>query len=482
MIDLSTTTNAGQQTDPYYQEYPGAPGCADIAVIITAFNGAAFLDECAQSVLGQSLKPAAIVIVDDCSTRDNTLAVARSYERHGCRITRTPKNLGMCGARMFGLQGVTDPVIMFFDGDDVMPPDYLKTMRAELGANGFVYPGRQFFGSSFGRTGAHPPDRTALWSRNFCPSPSLMWRHVFDRAGAWQQANPEGTLPDWSLFLRMSGIAPFAASSMDCLVRRHESNYSGRRWDRPASEILGDTRTHAATLTVGMVYSGRLPQFQERWLATVAASLKVAGKTAELLVLDDSTDGFPMKSVGVRPEFTSVSIRRMPGSNFVERRKNPPLVSQFLAAAYNELLRCATGDLLWMIEDDILVPRNACRDLMRQILAAPGAPMPAACGCYRSRHNPERFILSSVMPSGEIINHTSPPVTPMPIQLTGTGCLMILRDLVRGMSFRPQWHHGAIRSNAHDWTFSSDLFTQNRPVMALPSVVCPHFHADGEFV
>lgn len=476
MIDLTSTT----QPD-YYQDYPCHPIHPDIAVIITAFECASYLDECVQSVLSQDLKPATIVIVDDCSKSDNTISVARAYERHGCRIVRPPQNQGMCGARSFGLTNVFDPVVMFFDGDDIMPPDYLSTMRAELGSNGFVYPGRQFFGSRFERTPAPHPDRAKLWSANYCPSPSLMWRHVFERAGGWQRANPEGTLPDWDLFLRMSGIAPFAASSVDCLVRKHERNFSGQSWSRPVSAIYGDTRCHASTLTVGMVYSGRVPEMQDQWLKAVAASLRTAGKRAELLILDDSKEGFDIKRVLTLPEFSSVNLRTIPGSNFADRRKNPPLVSQFLASAYNEMMDCAAGDLLWMIEDDILVPRNACHDLMRQILAAPGSPMPAACGCYRSRHDPKRFVLSFSGSDG-ITHAACPPSLNCPIQLTGTGCLMVLRDLVRGMKFRPQWTNGTIRSNAHDWTFSSDLFAQGRPVMVVPTVICPHFSADGEFV
>jgi glycosyltransferase involved in cell wall biosynthesis len=462
---------------------PRAPAKSDIAVIVTAHNSAAFLDECLKSVFSQNLRPQRVAVVDDCST-DDTLKVARSHERNGATVVKTPKNLGMCGARMFGLAGVDSPVVMFFDADDVMPPGYLSTMRGELGSNGFVYPGRDLFGEvnpHWPKLWPAPPaDRAKLWQQNYCPSPSLMWRHVFGQAGGWQVCNPEGTLPDWNLFLRMSAIAPFQRSAMNCRVRKHGGNFSSQKWARPLVEVYGDTRVHAATLTIGMVYSGRVPGLQRKWLRSVAQTLKAAGKTAELLILDDSANGFDVSLVCRRPEFT-VTHRRLHGSDFTDRRKNPPLVSQFLAGACNDLLRCATGDVLWIIEDDIIVPRNACADLLKQLLAGEEGATPAVCGAYHSRHDPRRFVLSSV--AGEAVKPWSDlPLSAEPVQLTGTGCLMILRDLVQGMAFRPQWHLGAVCSNAHDWTFSSDLFERGTPVMVVPSVVCPHHTNAREFV
>lgn len=488
MIDLSASSPPNAPTpQPYdYQDDPPSPcaserwnGRPDIGVVVTAFNGARFLKECVDSILGQDLPPERLVIVDDFSESDNTLAVARSFEQFGVKVLRTPKNLGMCGARTLGLQEVFCPVIMCFDGDDIMPPKYLSTMRRELGRNGFVYPGRQFFGTRSEKLPAPEADRANLWKQNFCPSPSLMWRHVFDQAGGWQVPCEEGTAPDWDLFLRMSGIAPFAPSSMNCVIRKHDRNFSSTKWGRHWSAIHGDVRYHAATITVGLVYSGRVAEMLPRWVETVAASLVKAGKTAHLMILNDSTEDV---IAGRLPQgFSGMTVHNLQGPSFDERRANPPLISQFLAGACNRLLREATGDILWIIEDDIMVPVNACQDLLRQILCSQGSPIPAACGYYRSRHSPDRFVLGSNT-DGRIIHEASPPTTAKPVQLTGTGCLMILRDLVKGMTFKPKWSDEIRSVNAHDWTFSSDLFDQNRPVIVVPAVWCPHHHDAHSFV
>jgi len=473
MTDLTSTT------DPYdqYATHPcGCPGSSgsDIAVIVTAHNSAAYLAECLESILSQSLPPEKIVVVDDHSKGDNTLAVAHAFEQHGVTVLRTPKNLGMCGARMHGLAETNSPVIMFFDGDDVMPTGYLETMRSELGNHGFVYPGRQFFGSRNDRIAAPAADRARLWRQNYCPSPSLMWRHVFESIGGWQIANPEGTLPDWDLFLRMSRISSFAPSRMDVLVRKHDTNFSGQHFPRQLSEIYGDTRAHAATITVGVVYSGRMSHgFFVRWMAHSGRSINAAGKKAQLLIIDDSADG--LEGFGGR----DTSIIRIERDR--SKKMTPHEVSRFLAGCYNRLKRESTGDLLWLIEDDMLVPVNACQDLMNTLLRSPGAPVAAACGCYRSRHHPDRFVLSS-FDGMSVVHSKSPPARPTPVQLTGTGCLMMNRDLVKDVDFEPQWRCNGIVSNAHDWTFSSKLFDQGRPVIALPSVVCPHFRSEDAFV
>jgi GT2 family glycosyltransferase len=480
MIDLASTEEYATEYQPIRACRGSDNSChSDITVIVTAHNSAAYLRECVESILGQTLAPEKIIVVDDFSTLDNTLAIAHAFEQHGVLVLRTPKNLGMCEARMFGLEHTNSPFILFFDGDDIMPSTCLEVMRREIGNHGFVYPGRQFFGSRTTLIKAPVADRGALWRQNYCPSPSLMRRHVFEAAGGWQKANTEGTLPDWNLFLRMSRISSFCASSIDILVRKHDSNFSGQQFPRPISEIYADTRVHAATVTVGMVYSGRLGErFLHQSLAHISNSLHQAGKTAELFIQDDSPDGMGA-ILKTGPVFHSVRVER------IHRKRDQKLtahnVSRLLARSYNRIKRQSSGDLLWLVEDDMIVPSNAAKDLMSAILCSQSAPIPAACGCYKSRHNPDRFVLSFF--DGRSVVHTkNMPVKPSPVQLTGTGCLMMLRDLVEDVEFDPMWRNNGVVSNAHDWTFSSKLFDQGRPVIALPSIYCPHFGSESAFV
>ena len=485
MLDLTSTN------DGYYEYH--VEGCSthgsadiprDIAAIVTTHNSAAFLHECMQSIMAQTLQPEQIVIVDDCSTNDNTLAVARAYEQHGVKVLQTPKNLGMCGARIHGLQQTNSPVVMFFDGDDVMPPDALMTMRRELGPHSFVYPGRTMFEGDVTNITAHRPAppacRKKLWTNNYCPSPSLMWRHTYEAAGGWQKPNDEGTLPDWDLFLRMSGRGTFAPSVIDMLVRRHDNNYSRKPWSRPLAEIYGDTRVHAATVSVGIVYSGRL---KEEGLSLVlqhlANSLAIAGKEAELIIIDDSRDGLAEVIISAPCQFSSIKSDRIHRDR--SAKLSPHEVSRMLASAYNRLLDISTGDLLWMVEDDMLVPANAAKDLIDTIMRSPDSPKAAACGCYRSRHHPERFILATS--DGKTVTHAKTlPQSPTPVRLTGTGCLMVLKDMLGDIRFSPQWRSGSIVSNAHDWTFSDQLWQANMAIQALPQVVCPHLQTATSFV
>ena len=50
----------------------------DIAVIIPAYNSGKYLGEAIESAMGQTLRPAEIVVVDDCST-DGTGELAGAY-------------------------------------------------------------------------------------------------------------------------------------------------------------------------------------------------------------------------------------------------------------------------------------------------------------------------------------------------------------------------------------------------------------------
>ncbi|MCC6882336.1 MAG: glycosyltransferase family 2 protein [Verrucomicrobiales bacterium] len=119
-----------------------------VAIIVIGHNGAAFLGECLASVFAQTVTPDEIQYVDDAST-DDSLEVARSFADRGLQIVALPENVGMNAARMAGFDRSTAPLLLFVDGDNVLPPDYLAIMAAELAARpdaAFTCPGKRFIG------------------------------------------------------------------------------------------------------------------------------------------------------------------------------------------------------------------------------------------------------------------------------------------------------------------------------------------------
>lgn len=99
-----------------------------ITVIVPVYNRAGLLTRCLDSIAAQSLRPLALIIVDNNST-DNSLEVARKWaDRHSgdlsVSILSEPRP-GAAQARQTGLESVQTEWVHFFDSDDVMAPDIL---------------------------------------------------------------------------------------------------------------------------------------------------------------------------------------------------------------------------------------------------------------------------------------------------------------------------------------------------------------------
>lgn len=105
-----------------------------ITVIVPAYNAAATLGACLESLCRQTRPPLEIIVVDDCS-RDGTADVAR---RHGAKVIALGQNSGPGVARNAGAAAAVGEILAFTDSDCVPPPDWLERITAPLEAAGVV--------------------------------------------------------------------------------------------------------------------------------------------------------------------------------------------------------------------------------------------------------------------------------------------------------------------------------------------------------
>ncbi len=89
------------------------------SIIVTIYNGEAFLTQCLDSILKNSAGNYELIIIDDGST-DGTGVICEDYEgRHDhVRYVRTP-NRGIGNARQAGIEAASGEYIIFVDGDDL---------------------------------------------------------------------------------------------------------------------------------------------------------------------------------------------------------------------------------------------------------------------------------------------------------------------------------------------------------------------------
>ena len=117
-----------------------------ISIVIPVYNVHQFLDDCINSVLGQTYKDFELILVNDGST-DRSLEICRKYADADSRVVVIDKpNGGVGSTRNVGIDASRGQWITFIDSDDRVAWDYLESMAGAISDNtDFVQSGIKFF-------------------------------------------------------------------------------------------------------------------------------------------------------------------------------------------------------------------------------------------------------------------------------------------------------------------------------------------------
>ena len=101
-----------------------------VSILIPAYNAAAYLPQCLDSILKQTYRDLQVVIVDDGS-KDNTLEVCRECAEKDARIeVYNQENQGVAATRNHLLDKVKGDYVLFVDADDWIEPDMVEYMTS----------------------------------------------------------------------------------------------------------------------------------------------------------------------------------------------------------------------------------------------------------------------------------------------------------------------------------------------------------------
>lgn len=200
-----------------------------ISVVIPVFNGETFLAEALESALGQTHRPAEVIVVDDGSTDASAAIAARHAPRVLC--LRRP-HAGPAAARNAGVERARSPWIAFLDADDWWEPWALERLAgAALGD-----PAPDLVSARSRLVWADPEaervDRlrfgTAVEAVGAIPLMGnlLVRRPVFERLGGFDPGLSRGEDTDWYLRLKEAGIAIRRLDEVVHLYRRHPASLS----------------------------------------------------------------------------------------------------------------------------------------------------------------------------------------------------------------------------------------------------------------
>lgn len=107
-----------------------------MSVVVPAYDTAAYLPACLDSLLAQTHRELEVVVVDDGSP-DDSAAIATTYAERDPRVRLVrQENGGLGAARNTGLRHATGEVIAFADSDDVVPPEAYAALLRQLRRTG----------------------------------------------------------------------------------------------------------------------------------------------------------------------------------------------------------------------------------------------------------------------------------------------------------------------------------------------------------
>lgn len=111
-----------------------------VSVVIPLYNAEAYIEDCLQSVLAQTLQDIEVLVVDDKGTDHSVQRVqqlAANHPRgHQIRLIEMPQNSRAGMARNAGIEQAQGDYIAFVDSDDRIAPDMLERLYQLAEANG----------------------------------------------------------------------------------------------------------------------------------------------------------------------------------------------------------------------------------------------------------------------------------------------------------------------------------------------------------
>ena len=98
-----------------------------ISIIITYYNLGEFIQDCINSIKNQQYQNYEIIVVNDCSDEKNS-AILNNFNDKKIKIVSLSENKGQLQAFKEGLSHSKGEFICMVDADDVLLPNYLKTL------------------------------------------------------------------------------------------------------------------------------------------------------------------------------------------------------------------------------------------------------------------------------------------------------------------------------------------------------------------
>lgn len=166
-------------------------GMGNVSVVITSYNQNEMIRETVDSVRRQTLRPDAIIVVDDGSTDPASVHVLDELEQADDITVVRQGNAGPSAARNVGIRAARTDYVTVLDGDDRLLPTFLETTVGLLDGDASAVAASGWL-RTFGvldavvkSTGGTIAD---FLSRNACPATFTFRRSVWEACGGYDES------------------------------------------------------------------------------------------------------------------------------------------------------------------------------------------------------------------------------------------------------------------------------------------------------
>jgi glycosyltransferase involved in cell wall biosynthesis len=171
-----------------------------VAIAVTAFNCGDFLADAIGSVRSQHDQDWRCAVIYDPAEHEG---VVRAVTEHESRIIPVPSpRIDVCNARNSAFAVVPGELMIALDGDDLLSPDYVSTLRAAMARVDvrIAYSGTEYVGLELGRMIEVPYSRRTHAIRNMIVSAAMFRRSDFERVQGYDP-HPDNHYEDWELWV-----------------------------------------------------------------------------------------------------------------------------------------------------------------------------------------------------------------------------------------------------------------------------------------
>lgn len=235
---------------------------ARVAVLVPCRDDGGLVADAVHSVVED--EPVEILVVDDASSDETTLASLDALESEGVRVLRLPRQVGVAAARTIALRETRAPYVFPLDADDLLVPGALAAMADRLDEDpgaAACFGEYEEFGTQAGvRSVPHEIDPYRVALSNEWGAPMLR-RSVLEEIDGWLPAGEDALAfpyEDWHVWMSLAErgargvhmgagfvtyrrrIAPRRRLSSD--RRRHREAYATLRRVHP--ELFRSLRDH----------------------------------------------------------------------------------------------------------------------------------------------------------------------------------------------------------------------------------------------